>query len=79
MISIFINKLSVNNIFRRFLKYIRWIHVKMHILITGAIFFKMSDILALSTIQATFLHELVFLSTKALLCFLGMYPRLSCL
>jgi hypothetical protein len=57
MISIFTDKFSIHITLTRFHKHIRWIDRGMHNLATGVIIIKMSGILALRAIQATFFNE----------------------
>jgi hypothetical protein len=71
MISILFNKLRIHITFRRFYKHIRWINRTMHNFSTGAILNKMSDILALGAIQATFFQESGILVNKTTFVLLG--------
>jgi hypothetical protein len=75
MISILSNKFSMHITFRRFYKHIRWINESMHNLATDAILIKMSSILALRAIQATFFHESGLLVNKSTFILLGNIPK----
>jgi hypothetical protein len=71
VISILSNKLSIHITARRFYKHIRWINRSMHNFATGAILNKMSSILALEAIQATFFYESGLLVNKNTFVLLG--------
>jgi hypothetical protein len=79
MISNFIDKFSIHITLTRFHKHIRWIDRGMHNFATGAILIKMSDILALRAIQATFFHESGLVVNESTFVLLGIYLRPSCL
>jgi hypothetical protein len=75
MTSILSNKFSIHITLRRFHKHIRWINGSMHNLATGAILHRMSGILALRTIQATFFHECGLLVNESTFVLNGNIPK----
>jgi hypothetical protein len=69
------NKFSIHITFRGSHEHIIWINKSMLNLATGAILIKMSGILALRTIQATFFHESGLLVSKSTFVLLGNIPK----